>query len=53
MISGYHFRTGFENDYNLYNNICYPKCKNCEQMGTARNNMCTECYSNYTLIETN
>ena len=27
--------------------------KNCEQMGTASNNMCTECYSNYTLIGTN
>ena len=32
---------------------CYYKCKNCEQNGTDNNNMCTECYSNFTLNGSN
>jgi hypothetical protein len=28
---------------------CFSTCKNCDKFGSPNNNMCTECYSNYTL----
>ena len=39
--------------YYLENNIykkCYPSCKNCFDIGNEIDNKCTECYSNYSII---
>jgi len=32
---------------------CYSECKNCEELGNENNNKCTECHSNYILINQN
>ena len=32
---------------------CYSECKNCEELGNENNNKCTECNSNYTLVNQN
>ena len=32
---------------------CYSDCKNCEELGNENNNKCTECNSNYILVNQN
>ena len=46
IIDNYYF------DNNKYK-PCYYKCKKCNKLGDKINNECTECYSNYTLNNTN
>ena len=41
-----------DNDENMYY-ACYINCRSCNGKGNIGNNQCTECYSNYTLIDGN
>ena len=45
---------GYYLDYNIFMyKQCFPSCKKCINEGDIYNNNCSECYSNYILINTN
>ena len=41
-----------DNNENIYK-PCYSTCKKCTELGDINNNKCSECYSNYTLNNSN